>query len=562
MQKVIDFNKKVKDNQKENSIPFALADVLEYIYHDKHNREISVDTQELYNSLKEKDNHDGPEIRLSLNDMIQITNQLQDNPMSVKPVKYNRKSIDKITQQLDKGIPVLTTLPIYDSFFNALNSLTGKVFVPFDGEKSKGGHVMTIVGYDKEDEIFLVRNTWGEKWAKECEFGEKTMPGHCKIPYQYIKDYAWDVASFADSEEEYFNKNTIIEKLIEQGINEQDALLITSQFDDLQGAAPADIKSKNIVYHLTDNQGNKKVVKFVTDKKEAEVEALANYHFSKHPVLKNHVASSNMETPLEVIINGNTKYMIVKEDITDKANKNLDKILEQGNKEQHNQYLTYWMKTLAKIHVYGTQIMDNLDCQEKALSLTKEKDEDRISLSGISIDKGLRKELVDKEIENGYEFIHQDIRKENRVGQYAIDWGHAGRGNGFLDIARVLSDYDVQKQTPLTETDYKHFIKQYLQEKKSILGKEPVRKEEIDKAFNEFDAVRLLYYQAQTAYLTSKADDCSPTEAKTGEFMKSQIPEIEKSARKSIHQVSGPVLSYEQGDNLIYFLPKRQEIAA
>ena len=45
--------------------------------------------------------------------------------------------------------------------------------------KSIGGHAMLIVGYNDDKQWFIVRNSWGNKWADN---------GYCYIPYDYIID--------------------------------------------------------------------------------------------------------------------------------------------------------------------------------------------------------------------------------------------------------------------------------------------------------------------------------------------------------------------------------------
>jgi hypothetical protein len=37
-----------------------------------------------------------------------------------------------------------------------------------------GGHAMLIVGYDKHDQMYLVRNSWGESWGRD---------GYCRMPF-------------------------------------------------------------------------------------------------------------------------------------------------------------------------------------------------------------------------------------------------------------------------------------------------------------------------------------------------------------------------------------------
>lgn len=344
----------------------------------------------------------------------------------------------------------------------------------------------------------------------------------------------WMYQNFDQRREKEFGPKKVIETLLDQGISELDALILAQHFEDTIWADFAGLRSKNIVYRIKDREGKGKIVKFVRSKKEATIESLVNYHFSRNPLLKDLVPGSNLEKPIEVDICGSKVYLAVQEDVSDKADQRLEKVLEFGNKQEVSRYLTDWMRSLARLHVVGTKIMDRLECTDKALSLMKEKDEGRLKDSRIKYDSKLREELKRLNLEERYDFIHQDLRKENRMGQYAIDWGHAGRGNCYLDLARILSDHAVQSRYgTLGEKDYKHFIKTYLMEKKRIAGNEDtsVFEAELTEAYKEFSAVQLLYYESQAAYMALKGSNCSPHEYHTARLMRGQLPSVEKKVR-------------------------------
>ncbi|PIN79893.1 hypothetical protein COV16_01795 [Candidatus Woesearchaeota archaeon CG10_big_fil_rev_8_21_14_0_10_34_8] len=350
-----------------------------------------------------------------------------------------------------------------------------------------------------------------------------------RLPLKGNHKYSDSVNAYGKPSTTQDYKETIVQKLVEQGVGEREAAVIADNFEIVNGR-PVEEKSKNLVYYINEADGSRKVVKFVRNKEEADIEALANYHFSRHSVLRHHVASSNMETPAEVMVDDCPVYLTVQRV---KPDNGAEKML-QGTQKQRRTYLNNWMKILARFHVYGTQIMDGLDNDKKALSLYKEKDNDRVATANKVVrvvgDIGLRTALVQEDIENRGEFIHQDIRIENRIGYSAIDWGHAGRGNGLLDVARVLSDYEVQARGTLTDCDYKLLLAEYLKEKKGILGKPTeVSNAEVEQAYLEFNGIRLLYYQAQSAYQISRGPLLSPREIKTLEFQVNAISGIERS---------------------------------
>ena len=49
--------------------------------------------------------------------------------------------------------------------------------MPQPSEKLLGGHAVLAVGYNDATKRFLVRNSWGAKWA---------MKGYFTIPYAYL----------------------------------------------------------------------------------------------------------------------------------------------------------------------------------------------------------------------------------------------------------------------------------------------------------------------------------------------------------------------------------------
>jgi len=73
------------------------------------------------------------------------------------------------------GYPIVFGSMLYESF----NEITknGIAKYPSIEECPIGGHCMVMVGYDRRENLFIVRNSWGEKWGND---------GHCYMPYKYI----------------------------------------------------------------------------------------------------------------------------------------------------------------------------------------------------------------------------------------------------------------------------------------------------------------------------------------------------------------------------------------
>jgi C1A family cysteine protease len=68
---------------------------------------------------------------------------------------------------------------VYESFESAAVTKTGRLPMPKPKEKMLGGHAVLAVGYDDATDRFLVRNSWGPKWA---------MAGYFTMPYAYVTD--------------------------------------------------------------------------------------------------------------------------------------------------------------------------------------------------------------------------------------------------------------------------------------------------------------------------------------------------------------------------------------
>ncbi len=87
---------------------------------------------------------------------------------------------------------IAVSLMLYESFATASAARTGMITLPLPDERCIGGHAMNVVGYlDASDpnalygiDWFIVRNSWGTKWAPENPLG---LPGHALIPAAYFQ---------------------------------------------------------------------------------------------------------------------------------------------------------------------------------------------------------------------------------------------------------------------------------------------------------------------------------------------------------------------------------------
>ena len=79
-----------------------------------------------------------------------------------------RVDVDLHTMQscLADGYPFAFGLQLFASFQQAGSN--GLVPMPDpDNEKHDGGHAMLCVGYSDPDQVFIVRNSWGEEWGEQ-----------------------------------------------------------------------------------------------------------------------------------------------------------------------------------------------------------------------------------------------------------------------------------------------------------------------------------------------------------------------------------------------------------
>ncbi len=72
--------------------------------------------------------------------------------------------------------PLVTAFDVYEDF----RYYTGGVYEHVEGEKV-GGHMVSIVGWNDDDECWIVKNSWGTDWGENGFFRIKW--GECEIDY-------------------------------------------------------------------------------------------------------------------------------------------------------------------------------------------------------------------------------------------------------------------------------------------------------------------------------------------------------------------------------------------
>ncbi len=357
----------------------------------------------------------------------------------------------------------------------------------------------------------------------------------------------WIRRNFDNRYSKFTNLNNVVETLLRQGLDEEDALILSTHFGDVMKAQQAEGKTKNIVYKVETKDGRKVVVKFVKDKAEAEIEALVNYEFSRDHLLAPYMAKSDMQTPIEVKLDDSNIYLIVQEDISAKADPRIDYCRTYGTREQKLDYLRYWARVLARFHVRGTEIMDALGNHKLAQSLHREKDLERIDSTSTREERKVIEDIVAENSEQGSTFIHSDAG-HNKMGQFLIDWGNSGRGNPYLDLARLFVDVNIQNNSSnlLNEDEKKHLIREYLQEKQKLTAQTKqaacVTNAEVEKAYAQYSRIEYLMNCAIGSYMelqgSDKADEhisssSAANAANTAELMRHLRNEYKPSLFKS-----------------------------
>ena len=97
------------------------------------------------------------------------------------------KNRDTLRSAVAEGYPVVISLRLFDAFdhigSDGMVPVPSKEDKPLQREQREDGapsyHAMVICGYDDKNEVFLVRNSWGERFGKK---------GYCFIPYAYMCD--------------------------------------------------------------------------------------------------------------------------------------------------------------------------------------------------------------------------------------------------------------------------------------------------------------------------------------------------------------------------------------
>ena len=124
-------------------------------------------------------------------------------------VKVNTKGAVNNKINIQKALvtygPVFTSFDVYEDF----SSYTGGVYEHLWGDY-RGGHCVTVVGYDDENDYWICKNSWGTGWGENgyfnIKYGEVDI---CKYDY-YLDNIAGNIPPTIPSEPDpYDDENNV-----------------------------------------------------------------------------------------------------------------------------------------------------------------------------------------------------------------------------------------------------------------------------------------------------------------------------------------------------------------
>lgn len=103
-----------------------------------------------------------------------IPKSIKENALKHRIKSYAKvNTIEGLKNDLYYNGPCLIAFPVYGNESNLINN---PMWIKNnENDKFMGGHAMTVVGYDDQNNYFIIRNSWGENW------GDK---GYCYYKYE------------------------------------------------------------------------------------------------------------------------------------------------------------------------------------------------------------------------------------------------------------------------------------------------------------------------------------------------------------------------------------------
>jgi C1A family cysteine protease len=100
---------------------------------------------------------------------------------------YARLSgIPEMERSLSANGPFLVGVEVFPGWFD---SRGGMIPLPDKQEIAAGGHAICVAGYDRGNQVFKFKNSWGAGWGDR---------GYGYLPYEYMRRYCLDAWSATD----------------------------------------------------------------------------------------------------------------------------------------------------------------------------------------------------------------------------------------------------------------------------------------------------------------------------------------------------------------------------
>jgi C1A family cysteine protease len=87
------------------------------------------------------------------------------------------QDLNSLKSCIAQGYPFVFGFTVYQSFESQEVAKSGIVPMPDNNDSPIGGHAVMAVGYDDNNQAFIVRNSWGSTWGQA---------GYFYLPYAYV----------------------------------------------------------------------------------------------------------------------------------------------------------------------------------------------------------------------------------------------------------------------------------------------------------------------------------------------------------------------------------------
>lgn len=106
-----------------------------------------------------------------------------DDALTRQAVQYSRvpQALVQMRASLAQGVPWVVGLTLFEGFESDEAMRTGVINLPTTEELKAGtvgAHAVVAVGYDDDEQRFIMRNSWGRDWGQN---------GYFTIPYAYVQ---------------------------------------------------------------------------------------------------------------------------------------------------------------------------------------------------------------------------------------------------------------------------------------------------------------------------------------------------------------------------------------